>query len=211
MKTEVNLPITFPATLFENDTEDFERILLALHGYQLDGRFMHKRFAPLADSKTKVIAPNAPFLVPLKKREGWEPRFGWYFYDSSKKNFYINYGPAAQWLADLLKLKNPNNRPVTVLGYSQGGFLAPKVAELVSECDKVIGINSIFRSERFKVRDNIEYHQLHGTEDKIVSCSEAKEEFDVLMRKGAKGKFETCEDGHLLNQALIKKAASFLA
>lgn len=210
MKTELELPITFPSAIYENETESFERVLLCLHGYQLDGRFMFKRFEPLVNSKTKVISPNAPFLVPLKKEGGWEPRYSWYFFDSSRKSFYINYDPAAKWLADLMALKNPNKRPVTIIGYSQGGYLAPKAAELVPECDRVIGINSIFRSEKFEHREAIEYLQLNGTEDKIVSCKDAKTEFDSLIKKGARGKFETCKEGHLLNQSMIKKSTVLL-
>jgi len=210
MKTEISIPINFPTIVHENEVDNYERALLCLHGYQLDGRFMHKRFAPLVDAKTKVISPNGPFLAPLKKDDAWEARYSWYFYDSAKKNFYINYEPAAEWLSELIKLKNPRNKPVTILGYSQGGYLAPKVGELISECDKVIGINSIFRADRFEVKNRIEYVQLNGTEDKIVSSQDAKHEFQLLKEKGAKGAFETCEEGHLLNQSLIKKTASFL-
>lgn len=210
MKTEVTLPINCPTIVHENEVDHYDRVLLCLHGHQLDGRFMHKRFAPLVGPKTKVISPNAPFLVPLKKEEHWEARYSWYFYDSGKKNFYINYDPAAHWLSKLIRLKNPDHKPVTILGYSQGGYLAPKVGELISECDKVIGINSIFRTKRFKIRKDIEYFQLNGSKDKIVSCHEAKEEFQLLKEIGAKGAFETCEEGHLLNQSLIKQVARSL-
>ncbi|MCO4753055.1 MAG: hypothetical protein KC478_01165 [Bacteriovoracaceae bacterium] len=204
MKISKSVPIIHSHDIYTTENDEYDEVVLLLHGFQLNGYFMFKRFEKRFGPKVKVIAPNAPFIVPLKKDQGWEARYGWYFYDSDTRNFYINYDPAANWLSELLKDLNSNNSPVTIIGYSQGGYIAPKVAELVPEVKKVVGINCIFRSERFKIKKNTTYSQVHGNEDTLVAFTEARSEFLRLKELGVEGEFiEVCED-HFLNGNLIK-------
>lgn len=204
MKTNVQIPVIHDHEVHISENEDYDKVVLLLHGFQLNGYFMYKRFAPLFDEKTKVISPNAPFIIPLQKGNDWEARYSWYYYHSQKKNFYINYEPAANWLKELTCQFNQKKAPVTIIGYSQGGYLAPKAAELIEECDKVIGINSVFRSERFEFKDRVQYNQINGSLDKVVSPEEAKQEFGTLISKGAKGDFSTVAEDHLLNRNLVQ-------
>lgn len=210
MKTSFQIPITHSHDAYISENEDFDEVALLLHGFQLDGYFMFKRYAKKFGERTKVVSPNAPFLVPLKKGTEWSPRYGWYFYDASKKSFYINYDPAAIWLRDLMKKINPEGKKTTVIGYSQGGYIAPKAAELIPETRKVIGINSIFRSERFKVRPEVAYHQVNGSLDEIVSPQEAREEYDKMSEQNPQGKFLLVEAEHPLNRTLVDKSLELL-
>ena len=210
MKIKVEAPIQYPHDVYVSENNQFEEVVLLLHGYQLDGRFMFKRYAGNFGPEVKVISPNGPFPVPLKKDNEWNARYSWYFYNSKEKNFYINYEPAAKWLCALLRQLNPQRKKTTVLGYSQGGYLAPKVAELAPETKKVVGINCVYRSTRFKVREDVEYHQVHALQDAIVSPQEAKEEFQRLKELGAQGSFVEIEATHLLNHALIRESLQLL-
>ncbi|MBC76639.1 MAG: hypothetical protein CME64_11550 [Halobacteriovoraceae bacterium] len=206
MKITKSNPISYEHDIHINETKDYEKVVLLLHGFQLNGKFMFKRFEKLFSSNTLVMAPNAPFVVPLKKDDGWEARYGWYFYDPDKRNFYINYEPASYWLCDIVRELNKKRAPVTIIGYSQGGFIAPKVAESLTEVEKVIAINSIFRSERFSIRKEVTYSQVHGKLDSLVSFEDAQEEFNKMQELGAKGDFLEVEEDHFLNRNLVKSA-----
>lgn len=210
MKIKLSVPIEHTHEIYTSENENFDHVILLLHGFQLDGRFMYKRFAKRFGSKTKIISPNAPFMVPLKKENEWLPRYGWYFYDAQTKSFYIDYEPAAKWLSDVMKELNPQKKKTTIIGYSQGGYLAPKVAELLEEATRVVGINCVFRSNRFAVRNTVRYDQIHGKQDSIVSMEEAKMEFLQIKKAGIQGEFLETESEHLLNSDLIKKASILL-
>lgn len=210
MKTQINLALEMNHDVYVGENDDFDEVVLLLHGYQLDGYFMFKRFKKRFGNNVKVIAPNAPFPVPLKTDDGWEPRYGWYFYDPAKKNFYVNYEPAAKWLAQLAAKLNPLGKKTTIIGYSQGGYLAPKAAELIPECRKVLGINSIFRSSRFEVRSDIDYLQINGEQDDIVNPREAQEEFEAMQAKGAKGNFVLSQASHPLTRDLLNEAMELI-
>lgn len=210
MKISKTYPIKHAHDIYTNNAEDYEKVVLLLHGFQLNGHFMYKRFEKLLPKDTLVIAPNAPFVVPLKKDNAWEPRYGWYFYDPNKKSFYINYEPAALWLSELMQDLNNKFKPLTIIGYSQGGFIAPKVAELIKQTEKVIGINAIFRSERFSIRDDVTYSQVHGTEDSIVSFGDARLEFNKIKATGANGDFFELKEDHFLNRNLVREALNLV-
>ena len=204
MKKSFKLPIEYPQDYYTNDLKDYDQIILALHGYQLNGEFIFKRLIRHLDlSKTLLICPNAPFLVPMKKEDGFKAGYSWYFFDPKTRNFYINYDPSAKLMHDLIEKININKVPVHIMGYSQGGYLAPRVAELNEHVTKVIGISCIFRSNRFVIKDNCEYSQIHGSNDEVVSYSEGKEEFLKLGLKPEN--FHSVETEHILDQKILEK------
>jgi predicted esterase len=172
----------------------------------LDGKFMFDVLRQYLPKDSLIISPNGPFLVPHKKADSFFARYSWYFFEPKEKKFFVTYEPAAKYLSDLidsidLKL------PVTVIGYSQGGFLAPKVAEVCSRVDQVIGLACIFRSMLFFKRD-IEYSQIHSIEDGIVSPIDAQSEFEKLDSNGHFLKIENV--GHKLGPAYFEKLKSLI-
>lgn len=204
MKETFSLPITYDHTLYTNQCKDFKRICVLLHGYLLDGEFMFQKLNSLFDQETLVLAPNGPFMIPQKKGEEFFPKYGWYFFDPHKQAFYINYEPAALYLKNILDRYNPDHKPVTLIGYSQGGYLTPKVAELVPEVNTVIGLACVFRNERFHYRSDVIYHQIHGDNDVVVEMNGALEEWAILKDKGNPGKFmELLDTGHKLSLEFI--------
>ena len=166
----------------------------------LDGKFMYNTLKAYLPEDSLIISPNGPFLIPHKKEQSFVARYSWYFFDSEKKHFYINFEPAAQMLSSMLDTIAPNI-PVTVIGYSQGGYLAPKVAELYASVDKVIGIACTFRNNKFRERD-IEYHQIHSKQDIVVEYKGSKDEFIKLRNPG---KYIEIDDiGHKLGPAYFE-------
>lgn len=205
MKT-INLPIHLDFTYHIKKNGNPKRVFLLLHGYLLDGQFMIDTISDHLPEDSIIIAPNGAFLVPQKKEDRYFPKYSWYFFDPHTKSFYINYDPAAQMLNSLL-VNITKGLPVTIIGYSQGGYIAPKVAELNKDVDTVIGLACIFRPERFLQRD-IAYHQIHSDADLVVNYHESKSEFQRLEFKG---RFLTLRDeGHKLNASYLKMLKSLL-
>ena len=183
-----------------------KRVYLLLHGYLLSGSFMYKKLRDILPKDCAIIAPNGPFIVPVKKRDRFSPGFAWYFFDSYQKKFYINYEPGADFVKSLLIELGLIKKPITVIGYSQGGYLAPKIAQIVPSVDTVIGLACIFRSERFNLRSQVMYHQINSEADLIVNYKDAKEEFSLLRENGNVGQFISLKDtGHRLDDDYLNE------
>ena len=207
MKQSLSLSITYQHEIHTNQCKKFDRVFLLLHGYSLDGEFMFKKLSQHLPANSLIIAPNGPFFIPIKNKhdDQYLARFAWYFFDPYKKSFYINYVPAAQYLQNVLEFYNPKKLPVTVIGYSQGGYLAPKLAELEKSVDSIIGIACVFRNDRFQYRSEVQYHQIHGIDDGIVEHTGAHEEFLTLQARGNTGDFISLNDvGHRLQMEHIE-------
>lgn len=200
MKQTIEYSITTNHDIYTNQAKNFERVYLLLHGYLLDGEFMYKTIQDKLPKDALIIAPNGPFIVPQKKGESYYPKFAWYFFDPSKQTFYINYEPAADYIKNIIKKFNPNKKPITIIGYSQGGYLSPKISEVVQEVDTVIGMACVFRNTKFNYRKNVTFHQIHGDIDVAVEMKGALEEWATLKDKGNLGQFiELADVGHRLS------------
>ncbi|MBD65864.1 MAG: hypothetical protein CME62_11700 [Halobacteriovoraceae bacterium] len=185
MKTTTHqTPLLLDHIIYSKLTDEPKRIFLLLHGYLLDGQIMYKHFENIFPKDSLVLAPNAPIPVPLKKKGGYSVKYAWYYFDPEKKNYYINFDPAASFLKEMLS-QYPE-LPTTVIGYSQGGYLAPKVAEVCEQVDEVIGICATFRVNRFQQK-NIPYSLINSEIDKVVEIENSREEF--LKLENNKGEF----------------------
>lgn len=204
-KNKISIPIIYEHEFHSLTKGTPKRIIILLHGYMLDGQYILNKFKDSLPSDSLIIAPNGPFLVPQKKGEEYFPRFSWYFFDPNKKTFYINYEPAANFVINLLEKINTNNLPITIIGYSQGGYLAPKVAENHPLVDSVIGVSCIFRKSRFDLNDKVIYSQIHGDNDLVVSIEEALEEWESIKNSHKDNQFIKVPDsGHRIDSELLE-------
>lgn len=202
--TNLNLRIPHEAEVYL--PKNPKRVFLLLHGYLLDGKYVYDRIRDILPDDCAVIAPNGPFLVPVKKKEEFQAKHAWYFFDPNKQTYYINYDPAANFLKSMLIDMNLIRKPITVIGYSQGGYLAPKIAEIIPSVDTVIGLACTFRNSRFQFRQNVIYHQIHSERDLVVELEGSKEEFQTLRDRGNVGQFVTLtEAGHRLTEEYISE------
>jgi len=208
---KINISIQLDHGLVRNNPQNPKRIILLLHGYKLNGEFLYDTFIKIMPEDSLVIAPNGPFIVPVIKKESFSAGYAWYFFDPMKKHFYINYDPAAEYLKKMMQELNPNKLPITIIGYSQGGYLAPKVAEICPNVKSVIGVNCVFRSTKFTFKPEIQYHQIHGEIDLIVEPQGAEEEFNKLQTLGNTGSFTLLpEEGHKLSPRFMDPVAKCL-
>jgi len=183
-----------------------KRVFLLLHGYKQDGDFIFEQLRSILPDDCAIVAPNGPFIVPVQKDEGFVPKYAWYFFDPYKKTYYINFDPAANYLKDILVDLDIYRKPITVIGYSQGGYLAPKLSELLDSIDTVIGLACVFRTARFEFKQKVMINQINSVDDSIIDYETAKEQFQELRDKGNVGQFITLNDvGHRLDENYINE------
>ncbi len=196
------------ATFGEEGLSEFEEVFLLLHGYSEEGKKIYKRLGrKLAekfekeDRKVLILAPNGlypmPKAFPLGKEIGVEDLlqgFAWYFYHPGSNTFLIDYKVPALTLSGWLNKLNSTNIPVTIIGYSQGGYLAPFVAYEMNAIKRVIGINCAFREDLMTETPNFSMDLVQGREDTIIETDLASKRFDKLKARGTQGEYHWVEN-----------------
>lgn len=84
---------------------------------------------------------------------------------------------------NLLRKLNPDHLPVTIIGFSQGGFLAPLLAYHDPDIKHVIGIGCIYRERFFTRSPHFTLDAIHGEADTIVVAENALKEIEKLKQK----------------------------
>ncbi len=170
-----------------------KEVILLLHGLGERGKRIYRKLLPALPSDALVLAPNAPFPVPRKDGKK-DYGYSWYFYDKVQQEYFINQNLAKFWLRDLLQIENPKALPVTIIGFSQGGYLAPVVAQEIAETKLVIGLSCEFRHHLITRRPAFRLVALHGKNDDVVTSQLALDQIETLNRKGIPVEFQLVEE-----------------
>lgn len=159
-------------------------IVLLLHGLDERGLRIYRKLINYLPADSYVIAPNAPFPLPRMKVDRFDLGYTWYFYDKFTDSYLVDQSLALSLMRDLLTMANPQHLPVTLIGFSQGGYLAPLLGFENSDVKKVIGIGCEFRSHFFNQVPDYELHAVHGADDTIIPSAQALREIESLKTKG---------------------------
>jgi predicted esterase len=185
-------------------------VILLLHGFAERARRILKVLGPSLPQDSCLLAPNAPFPLPKKifPENGnpyYQIGFAWYFFDDIKEEFYIDYSYPAHWLTKLLAHLELNHRPLIIIGYSQGGYLAPFVALENPQTIGVIGINCRFRHDMLSPSPpSYPLYALHSVKDDKVCPKRAKSSFNELVTRGYRGEFlEVNSTGHDIDKSML--------
>lgn len=186
--------------------ESSDQLFLLLHGFGEDGQKMLKRLKGYLPSSSLLLAPNGPYPLPQKTEEGIHLGYAWYFYDSIKKRYYIDYELPASFLEGLIKAIGWEKKELTIIGYSQGGYLAPFAGLKMPKCKQVITVNANYKYDMYDYPINFQFDGLNGMKDEMVDPHTAKESFQKLIEKGVRGSFyEFPEEGHRFSKTFLKK------
>jgi predicted esterase len=189
--------------------QDSDTLYLLLHGFNESGEKVYKRVAPLLPKDALILSPNGNFPLPIKKAdEGYTVNFGWYFYDNSSNNYFIDYDLPSEILINLIKELGLEKKKLYIIGYSQGGYLSPFVALKHGNVEKVIGMACVFRHKMFDSSPDFSMVAIHGKEDLMVSFEGQKTSVEEMRAKNIDIEFVELKDsGHRLDDA-FKKALS---
>lgn len=164
--------------------ESPQRVILLLHGLGERGKRIFRKLLPYLPQDALIIAPNGPFPIPRLKENRMSYGHSWYFYDKFERSYFINQDLAKYWLRDLLKIENPEALPLTIIGFSQGGYLAPLVGKEIPETKHVIGLACEFRTTLIHEKPPFQMDAIHGEKDEIIPLKMALEEKEKLAPLG---------------------------
>ncbi len=155
-------------------------VILLLHGLGERGKRIFRKLLPYLPADALVLAPNGPFPLPRQKEKQLDFGHSWYFYDKFEQKYFINQDLAKFWLRDLLKIENPTALPVTIIGFSQGGYLAPLAGKEIKETKLIVGLACEFRTTLIHEKLPFPMVAVHGDKDEIVTSKSALNEIEKL-------------------------------
>ena len=186
-------------------------VILLLHGLGERGKRIFRKLLPYLPEDANIIAPNAPFPIPRNKEGRMDLGHSWYFYDKFERKYFINQDLAKFWLRDLLKIENPDSLPVTIIGFSQGGYLAPLAGKEIRETKLIIGLACEFRTTLIHEPLPFPLHAIHGEDDEIVTMQSALHEIELLKKKSIEVDFHSVKNaGHEITPEMVKVVETIL-
>jgi predicted esterase len=191
--------------------ENPAEVILLLHGLGERGKRIYRKLLEYLPENALVIAPDGPFPIQRNKTEKLDFGHSWYFYDKQEQKYFITQDLSKFWLRDLLKIENPHKLPVTIIGFSQGGYLAPVAGKEIEETKLIIGIACEFRSTLIHEKPSFPLVQIHGTKDEIVSMKSALSENKILQKIGIEVDFHAVENAaHEITADIANKIKTIL-
>lgn len=167
----------------ERGNLESDKLLLILHGYGQNSETIEKSLNDLIELKSDyhIIIPNGPFPIPKVRNENILYRFAWYFFNQFEKEYFIDFTTPKNLIKNLVQKIAPN-KEITILGYSQGGYLAPFIGECLESVQTVIGINCKYRVDMLSDDLNFTLYHLHNDKDPIVDYEPALESFNAMKK-----------------------------
>lgn len=176
-----------------------DSVTLLLHGYGFSGEHIFHKLADYIPTSSTILSPNAPLFTPVKRNGSYRLGYSWYFWDESKQRYLLSDGISVEYIQKLFKELNISKElPLQIIGFSQGGYLAPFVAKEFTQCKQVINIGGRFLHERLEAKVlNFKLFGIHGTKDDTVPIEKSIESHQIFIQNGCTGEFFSYEGlGH---------------
>lgn len=167
--------------------KDAKETLLVLHGFaqncdQAKADIVDK-LSKKVQQKYKIIIPNGILPIPKIRPNNIQYRYSWYFYDSQKQQYYIDMSAPIEAIRNFLKNDSIDAKNVTVLGYSQGGYLAPILASSIAGIKTSIAINANTRVDKLGTNLDFTHISLHNEADPVVDFANSYKSYKDLKTK----------------------------
>lgn len=162
-----------------------QTVWFVLHGYGMLAKYFIKKFEPIADDKTLIVAPDG-----LSKfyTQGFYGRVGatWMTKEDREEEIkdYINY---LNQLYNFILSQNENkNVKINLLGFSQGGATVSRwVANGTVNFDNLILWASVFPDDmNFEILNASNTFVLYGDEDEFATNDNVQKQKDLLAQSG---------------------------
>ena len=193
-KSRLKIPGAWISDYILKLPENPSELILLLHGYSESGEKIFDRLEKYLPQTAAVLAPCGLFPIPQRKggdtqKVEHEMGYSWYFYNFRTDEYFIDMDPAVQYCLGLVRQLNLNHLPTRLIGFSQGGYLAPFVGLTMPQTQQVIGISCRFLEEELSQLPLFRMDAVHGELDEVVECQPAQESHRRLVQKGVTGKF----------------------
>lgn len=165
------------------------RVYILFHGYTENAEVMWRRFQKRFPENTNIISLSGPFPIPKKVGEGYVMGFSWYFYDFKTGTYFIHYDVCTDYVTKVVNALGFKENKKTLIGFSQGGYAIPHLAEKLENTDHLIGLGCQFIIENPQWPEGLKLDALHGDQDQSVELARAQKLFAQLPEKH-QGEFE---------------------
>lgn len=189
-------------------------LIILLHGFAESGKRIYDKLISSLPETSAVLAPNGPFPMAIRMPEGSKELFklvySWYFYDPGKKEYFIDMAIALQFLKSGIEKLGYKELPKRVIGFSQGGYLAPIAAQHLGKVTQVVGLACEYLSDEISMPLDapldFRVDGIHGKRDETVSVASAKLSHESLLKtRKADGRFcELPETTHKIDDEMRK-------
>lgn len=192
------------------------QLVILLHGYLLRGEWMYRKLERAIPDNAVILSPSGPFpLIRRKPGEGPSDSlaigYTWYFYDKNVDEYLIDMRVGTDFVVNLVRHLKLDTLPTTLIGFSQGGFLAPSIASQLKSCRRVVGIACEFLPDEMEFPVHYRMDQIHGESDDVVLLADAKKSHDRLRAKGVAGEFTVIPGlGHKIEDQVRAKIRDIL-
>ena len=189
-------------------------VILLLHGYLQEGEIILRLLENYLPPDFSIVAPNAPLPMAHQYGNRLKLAYTWYLYDPPHDRYLLDMGFALNYLRELAAALSFAHLPLKIIGYSQGGYLAPFAGLTLPNIRQVIGLNCRFRSETIREKLPYRLDAIHGQDDSMVDPARAHQCHGEIMAHGNDGEFHFVPNsGHRITpalgaelRALLKKA-----
>ncbi|MES2767596.1 MAG: hypothetical protein V4596_00500 [Bdellovibrionota bacterium] len=197
---------------FSLDRKNSKQLFLLLHGFSQRGESLMKKLSPILPQDAAILSPNAPFPAPYKTDSGYLEAYAWYFYLAKDNRFVIPPGPAIKALKKLIAKLGYDKLPITIIGFSQGGYLAPVVAKEMN-VKHIIAVSADYLARYYSKDDKFKLDAIHGAKDEVSPIEISKKNLaDLKAELGLNATFhELPNTRHEVDEAAIKVIAKILS
>jgi predicted esterase len=186
-KESLNLTTPHEFNFISRRPPEIKSIILLLHGLDERGLRIYRKLIRFLPQDAWILAPDGPFPLPRVKSEKIDYGFYWYYFNRFTQNYDVPPETALHLLTGLLEkasLASPINTPIKLIGFSQGGYLAPALGYRYPGIKEVIGIGCEFRAHLFQDYLPFKLTGLHGDRDHLVPVNSAYQAIQELRQKG---------------------------
>lgn len=195
-------PATIPNTI---ENEEDQRVYLFLHGYGENAEVFYKRTLKSFTPQHRSLFLNGIFPIPTIRQDIVLYQYAWYFYNPVENKYFIDFNAPVESIQKLLAQIIPSDKKLTIIGYSQGGYLAPFLAAALPNADHVIVINASIREDFLGNNLNFKLDQIHGEEDDRVDYQIARERFEKLKTRLPSSTWHSLpQQDHKLSDEILK-------
>ncbi|MGI4993104.1 acyl-CoA thioester hydrolase/BAAT C-terminal domain-containing protein [Halobacteriovorax sp. GFR7] len=206
-----NLPIDS----LEMGNPKAQKTLLVLHGFAQNNEQIKEnivdKLSPQILESFRILIPNGVFPIPKIRPKQITYRYSWYFYDHTRQKYYIDMSTPIEALGNFLKAKDIEFKDVTIVGYSQGGYLAPIMASNLPGIHASIAINANTRVDKLGENLNFKHLSIHNEGDPVVEFENSHNSFLQLKKKITDAQYESFKiNTHEISPENIKALESYL-
>lgn len=208
-KLSVPAEIPFDYVIREASGEPRELVLL-LHGYSQSGAPMLRKLSSVIPENAVALAPNAPFPFAERVEEKYRMAYSWYFYNFQTDEYVVDMATSLQFLEAGIERLGYSNLPLRIVGFSQGGYLAPFLGQKLRQTAQVIGVCSTFLYEEIEGALPFRVDNVVGAQDEIVDPVNSEKSHRELVRRSKGGEFFSLPVGHRIDEQVARKIGDLL-